>query len=211
MQTNPHASLQPLPLPRLPGRGPSDDDKPTCGGVLPVFLSVGFHGALKKKKGILQKIMRGGGRREFRNVLRKSTRANLLVTFQWALLLLSLFDDDVTFFFSMMQKIATKTFWKIWPNVSPVFLSFVGPSMVHSGRVGSYSRFWGQASCLAENPLVYKCISKRPEPVETRCLAGGGARCVFDTDYKLLRAGIWPFISMSPVLRTAETLKLLVE
>lgn len=33
--------------------------------------------------------------------------------------------------------------------------------------------------------------------METRCLAGGGARCVFDTDYKLLRAGIWPFISIS--------------
>lgn len=50
MQTDPQVSLQPLPCPRLPGRGPSDDDKPTCGGVLPVFLSVGFHGALKKKK-----------------------------------------------------------------------------------------------------------------------------------------------------------------
>lgn len=26
----------------------------------------------------------------------------------------------------MMEKIATKTFWKIQSNVSPVFLSFVG-------------------------------------------------------------------------------------
>lgn len=78
----PASSLFPVPDSRLLGRDPSDDDKLTCGGVLPVFLSVGFHGALKKKKGILQKIMWGGGRREFRNVLRKSIRANLLVTFQ---------------------------------------------------------------------------------------------------------------------------------
>lgn len=50
-----------LSRPRLTGRGPSDDEKPLCGGILPIFLSVGFHGALKKKKGILQKTMQGGG------------------------------------------------------------------------------------------------------------------------------------------------------
>lgn len=33
----------------------------------------------------------------------------------------------------MMEKIATKTFWKTQSNVSPVFLSFVGPSVVCSG------------------------------------------------------------------------------
>lgn len=83
MQTNPRASLWLLTRPRVTGRGPLNNDKPTCGVVLPIFLSVGFHGALKRKKGILQKIMPGwGGRREFRNVLRKSTKTTLLVTFQ---------------------------------------------------------------------------------------------------------------------------------
>lgn len=46
----PRSDMQTDPRPRLPGRSPSDNDKPTCGGVLPVFLSVGFHGALKTKK-----------------------------------------------------------------------------------------------------------------------------------------------------------------
>lgn len=50
MQTHPHASLWSLTHPRVIGRGPRDNDEPTCGGVLPNFLSVGFHGALKKKK-----------------------------------------------------------------------------------------------------------------------------------------------------------------
>lgn len=40
----------------------------------------------------------------------------------------------------MMEKIATKTFWKIQSNVSPVFLSFVGPKVVHSGWVGWYAQ-----------------------------------------------------------------------
>lgn len=127
MQTNPHASLRPLSRPRVTGRGPGDDegdnDKPMSGGVSPIFLSR-ISWCFKKEKGILQRIRWGGGRREFRNVLRKSTKAHLLVTFQYAVLLLSLFDDVI--FFSMMEKISTKTFWKIQSNVSPVFLSFVG-------------------------------------------------------------------------------------
>lgn len=129
MQTNPHASLRPLSRPRVTGRGPGDDkgdnDKPMSGGVSPILLSRISWCFKKGAGGILQKIRWGGGRREFRNVLRKSTKAHLLVTFQYAVLLPSLFDD-VIFFFAMMEKIATKTFWKIQSNVSPVFLSFVG-------------------------------------------------------------------------------------
>lgn len=55
-----------------------------CGGVSPISLSVGFHGALKKKKKRhFTEKKQGGGRREFLNVLiRKSTKATLLVTFQ---------------------------------------------------------------------------------------------------------------------------------
>lgn len=40
----------------------------------------------------------------------------------------------------MMEKIATKTFWKIQSNVSPVFLSFVGPGVVSSGWVRTCAR-----------------------------------------------------------------------
>lgn len=54
------------------------------------------------------------------------------------MLLLSLFDDVI--FFSMMEKIATKTFQKIQSSVSPVFLSFVGPGVVYSGWVGICAR-----------------------------------------------------------------------
>lgn len=143
MQTTPHASFQPDPHPRFAGSGPhDDDDKPICGGVLPIFLFVGFHGALIK--GILQILLCVGG---FRNVLRKSTKANLLVTFQYAVLLLSLFDD-VIFFDD--GKIATKTFWKTQSNVSPVCLSFVGPAwfIVAGWALCSGQVFPSLPSCL---------------------------------------------------------------
>lgn len=60
MQTNPHTSLQPLPS-QTHRQGTQWWWKPLCGGVLPVFLSVGFHGALKKKKAFYWKCGVGGG------------------------------------------------------------------------------------------------------------------------------------------------------
>ena len=90
-----------FPRPRVTGRGPSDNDdaKPRCGGVLPIFLSVGFHGALNKKRHFTENNVGvgGGGNFIMRNVLRKRTKANLLVTFQEAVLLLSLFEDVIFF------------------------------------------------------------------------------------------------------------------
>lgn len=70
----------------------------------------------------------------------------------------------------MLEKIATKTFWKIQSNVSPVFFSSVGPNMVHSGWVGSYAQDHRSSGDRRHSQAFV-----RAELMETHCLARGGA------------------------------------
>lgn len=82
------------------------------------------------------------------------------------MLLLSLFDDVI--FFSLIEKTATKTFWKIQSDVSPVFLSFVGQTWFRVAGLGAILRTAGR---LGHAWLAFIGA----ELMETRCLAGRGA------------------------------------
>lgn len=103
--------------------------------------------------------------------LGKGQKQTCFVTFQEAVLLLSLFDDVI--FFSIMEKIATKTFWKIQPDVFPVFLSFAGPSVVGSGWVRVHAQdHRSRGDRLLAWPGTHACSLGWMHG-----LAGGGPRC----------------------------------
>lgn len=74
----------------------------------------------------------------------------------------------------MMEKIATKTFWKI-QSMSLLF-SFVGPNLVLSGWVGSYAqdrRSSGERLLARLGTRLHAFF--RAEPMETHSPTGRGA------------------------------------
>ena len=72
-----------------------------------------------------------------------------------------------------MEKTATKTFWKIQPDVFPVFLSFVGPSVVDGGWVGIYT----QDHRPCGDRLLAWLGTHTGSLGQIHGLAGGGAHC----------------------------------
>lgn len=116
------------------------------------------------------------------------------------MLLLPLFEDVI--FFSMMENIATKTFWKIQSNVCPVFLPFMGicvrfivAEFGHSVQGHGIAPYLASAPSsaycpvfmsteLAEEPTVWRS----PEPLKERNLTSQHFGCA-------LRFIFLPFIS----------------